>query len=80
MSLIRKVGRRFTLTDSNPRGDVPPASQIGHEDDGDDVPDLVAAGDKAREAGGDLEPLFDGGDHRVVVPRAESLLQGHQER
>lgn len=57
-----------------------PAAQVRHEYDGDDVPDFVAAGYQAGQTRWNLEPLLDGGYHRVDVAGAKGLLQSHQKR
>ncbi len=56
-----------------------PGSEVGNEDDGDHVPDLVHGRDDAGDAGGDLVALLDGRDHRVQIAGREGLLKGHQE-
>ncbi len=55
-------------------GNVAPRAQVGDEDDGEDVPDLVHGGDDARDGGGDLVALLDGGDDGVEVAGGERLL------
>ena len=55
------------LTHGDPRGNVPPGAEVGDEDDGTDVADLVHGGDDAGDRGGDLVPLLDRRDHRVEV-------------
>lgn len=59
---------------------MPSAAQVRHEDDGDDVADLIAARYEAGQTGRDLEPLLYSSYHRVNVARAQSLLQRHQKR
>ena len=46
---------------------MPPGAEVGDEDDGADVADLVHGGDDAGDRGGDLVPLLDRRDHRVEV-------------
>jgi len=57
-----------------------PGSEVGDEDDGDDVADFVHGGDDAGNAGGDLVPLLDGRDDGVEIAGREGLLERHQER
>lgn len=59
---------------------MPPAAEIRDKDHGDNIANLVAAGNKPREARRDFEPFLNGRDHRVYVPGAQCLLQSHQER
>ena len=63
------------LTHSYPDGNVASWPQVGHEDDRDDIADLVHGSDDARDGAGDLVPLLDGRDHRVEIPGAQGLLQ-----
>lgn len=44
-----------------------PATKIADENDGNDVSDLVGAGNDARKAGWDFEPFLYGRDHRIYV-------------
>ena len=57
---------------------MPPGAEVGDEDDGAHVADLVHGGDDAGDGGGDLVPLLDRRDHGADVAGAQSLLQGHQ--
>ena len=57
-----------------------PGAEVGHEDDGDDVSDLVHGRDDAGDAGRDLVALLDGRDDGVQVARGQGLLQRHQQR
>ena len=66
------------LTHGDPGGNVPPGAEVGDEDDGADVADLVHGGDDAGDGGGDLVPLLDRRDHRVEVAGRQRLLHGHQ--
>lgn len=68
------------LTNSDPDGDVFPAAKVAHEDDREDVADLVRGSDEARVTRGDFETFLDGGDDRADVARGESLLQCDQQR
>ncbi len=68
-----------SLTHAQPDWNVSPGSEVGNEDDGDHVPDLVHGRDDAGDAGGDLVALLDGRDHRVQIAGREGLLKGHQE-
>jgi len=68
-----------SLTHAQPDWNVSPGSEVGDEDDGDHVPDLVHGRDDAGDAGGDLVALLDGRDHRVQIAGREGLLKGHQE-
>lgn len=51
-----------------------PAAEVGYEDDGNDVTDLVAARDEPRQTRRDLETFLDCSDHRVYVAGAQRLL------
>lgn len=59
---------------------MPPTAEIGDKNHGDNIANLVAAGNKPRETRRDFKPFLNCCDHRVYVPRAQCLLQCHQER
>ena len=60
-------------------GNVAPRAQVGDEDDGEDISDLVHGGDDAGDGGGDLVALLDGGDDGVEVAGRERLLQDDEQ-
>lgn len=66
---------KFRYTDRYPNGYMSPATKIADENDGNDVSDLVGAGNDARKAGWDFEPFLYGRDHRIYVTWTKCLLQ-----
>lgn len=69
----------YDRSDSDPHGDMPPASKITHEDHRDHVADLVRRRYQPREAGWYLESLLDRSYHRIYITRAQRLLQCNEE-
>lgn len=68
------------LTNRNPNGNVSSATEIGYEDHGDNVSNLVATCYKPRETWRNFEAFLNGRDHRIYVSGAQRLLKRHQER
>lgn len=52
-----------------------PTSEIGDENDSDNVANLVAARYEPREAGWYFKAFFDCSDHRIYITRAKRLLK-----
>lgn len=49
---------------------MPSAPEVRDKNDSDHIADFVAACNKTRKTGGNLEAFLNGGDHRVNVPGA----------
>lgn len=76
----KDVHRIFMLTDANPDGNVPPASQIANKYDRDDISDLIAGGNQSRQTRWNVKALFYCRNHGVDVAGTQSLLECHKHR
>lgn len=74
------IQNKKCLTDSYPNRYMPPAAEVRDEDHGDNIANLVTAGNEPRETRRDFKPFLNCCNHRVYVPGAQCLLQRHKER